>query len=171
MEKLRQALKTLSEAEKQLRVSNDKLTWLTAALLQLAPDQQYMLPSSSADTSFNHSPLALDNTKGHSNTPYNGRGSSSNVIGIDRKRQAGAKTVAQPISTTSNGMVAVHMQAATRNRKRVEEIWLEVLENIQSNTINEFMFQEGKLMSVSFGAGMHGSFPLRHVLQNNSQEI
>ncbi|KAF3451322.1 hypothetical protein FNV43_RR07417 [Rhamnella rubrinervis] len=60
MEKLRQALKTLSEAEKQLRTSNDKLTWLTAALLQLAPDQQYMLPSSSADTSFIQSPLALN---------------------------------------------------------------------------------------------------------------
>ncbi|CAA7014115.1 unnamed protein product [Microthlaspi erraticum] len=51
MEKLRQALKTLSESEKQLRVSNDKLTWLTAALLQLAPDQRYLL--SSADASFN----------------------------------------------------------------------------------------------------------------------
>ncbi|ESQ39709.1 hypothetical protein EUTSA_v10000763mg [Eutrema salsugineum] len=48
MEKLRQALKTLSESEKQLRVSNDKLTWLTAALLQLAPDQRYMLQPSSS---------------------------------------------------------------------------------------------------------------------------
>ncbi|XP_061342730.1 protein STICHEL-like 4 isoform X2 [Gastrolobium bilobum] len=63
MEKLRQALKTLSEAEKQLRMSNDKLTWLTAALLQLAPDQQYVLPTSS-DNSFNHSPLALKNADG-----------------------------------------------------------------------------------------------------------
>ncbi|XP_023643810.1 protein STICHEL-like 4 [Capsella rubella] len=58
MDKLKQALKTLSESEKQLRVSNDKLTWLTAALLQLAPDKQYLLPhSSSADASFNHTPL------------------------------------------------------------------------------------------------------------------
>ena len=53
MEKLRQALKTLSEAEKQLRVSNDKMTWLTAALLQLAPDKQYILPSSSTSASLN----------------------------------------------------------------------------------------------------------------------
>ncbi|KAG7532565.1 P-loop containing nucleoside triphosphate hydrolase [Arabidopsis thaliana x Arabidopsis arenosa] len=58
MEKLKQALRTLSESEKQLRVSNDKLTWLTAALLQLAPDKQYLLPhSSSADASFNHTPI------------------------------------------------------------------------------------------------------------------
>ncbi|EPS64264.1 hypothetical protein M569_10517, partial [Genlisea aurea] len=41
MLRLRQALKTLSEAEKQLRVSTDRTTWLTAAVLQLAPDQQY----------------------------------------------------------------------------------------------------------------------------------
>ncbi|KAF5178495.1 Wrky transcription factor susiba2 [Thalictrum thalictroides] len=59
-----QALKTLSEAEKQLRTSNDKLTWLTAALLQLAPDQQYLLPSTSTETSFNHSPLILRNSNG-----------------------------------------------------------------------------------------------------------
>nr|GEX01554.1 protein STICHEL-like 3 [Tanacetum cinerariifolium] len=76
MEKLRLALKTLSEAEKQLRVSNDKLTWLTAALLQLAPDQQ----------------------------------------------------------------------------QEIEEIWLEVLENIQINSIREFLYQEGKMTSLSFGA-------------------
>ncbi|KAF8084622.1 hypothetical protein N665_0710s0030 [Sinapis alba] len=59
MEKLRQALKTLSESEKQLRVSNDKLTWLTPALLQLAPDQRrYLLPPcSSADASLKYSPL------------------------------------------------------------------------------------------------------------------
>ncbi|KAF8069732.1 hypothetical protein N665_1138s0019 [Sinapis alba] len=46
MEKLRQALKILSESEKQLRVSNDKITWLTAALLQLAPDQRDLVPPS-----------------------------------------------------------------------------------------------------------------------------
>ncbi|KAG2261911.1 hypothetical protein Bca52824_068990 [Brassica carinata] len=46
MEKLRKALKTLSESEKQLRVSNDKVTWLTAALLQLAPDQRDLVPHS-----------------------------------------------------------------------------------------------------------------------------
>eukprot|EP00250_Pteridium_aquilinum_P001871 c12078_g1_i1 orf=343-4128(-) len=67
MERLRQALKTLSEAEKQLRGSSDRTTWLTAALLQFAPDQSYLLPSSSADTSYipspagqNHANVALE---------------------------------------------------------------------------------------------------------------
>ncbi|XP_042067851.1 protein STICHEL-like 4 [Salvia splendens] len=48
MEKLRHALKTLSESEKQLRVSSERMTWLTAALLQLAPDQRYTALSSSS---------------------------------------------------------------------------------------------------------------------------
>ena len=65
MEKLRQALKTLSESEKQLRVSNDKITWLTAALLQLAPDQRYLLPpGSSANASFNPSPSPCKDAAG-----------------------------------------------------------------------------------------------------------
>ncbi|XP_057764056.1 LOW QUALITY PROTEIN: protein STICHEL-like 3 [Salvia miltiorrhiza] len=69
MEKLRQALKTLSEAEKQLRVSSERITWLTAALLQLAPDQRYTAPISSAGTSSDHSPVVVDprvrSTKGN----------------------------------------------------------------------------------------------------------
>lgn len=60
MERLRQALKTLSEAEKQLRFSNDRTTWLTAALLQLAPDQSYLLPSSSPGTSCTQSPVGFN---------------------------------------------------------------------------------------------------------------
>lgn len=58
-QRLRQALRVLSEAEKQLRVSNDRATWLTNALLQFAPDRSF-LPSS-ADTSV--SPVAPENTE------------------------------------------------------------------------------------------------------------
>lgn len=58
-QRLRQALKVLAECEKQLRASNDRPTWLTAALLQFAPDRSY-LPSS-VDTSMAPSPIAFDN--------------------------------------------------------------------------------------------------------------
>ncbi|KAJ0082901.1 hypothetical protein Patl1_10436 [Pistacia atlantica] len=180
MEKLRQALKTLSEAEKQLRTSNDKLTWLTAALLQLAPDQQYILPSSSADTSFNHSPLALDNAGGSHMTRKSGdpammsneeTGMSMNVrlenfhagssgdfvnnskkkgISLDRKRHAGAGTAPQQTSTDTIRMSG--RQISGKSHTETEEIWLEVLKKIQNNGIKEFLYKEGKLISVSFGA-------------------
>jgi DNA polymerase III gamma/tau subunit len=51
-------LKVLSKAEKQLRIASDQPTWLTAALLQFAPDCSF-LPSS-VNTSIAHSPAAFD---------------------------------------------------------------------------------------------------------------
>lgn len=200
MEKLRQALKTLSEAEKQLRMSNDRLTWLTAALLQLAPDQQYMLPSSSADTSLNHSPLGLNSTGGrerprrsnveHNDMPNIARGLSTKVridnlqagsssdtyynakmkggTSLDRKGHAGSGMVPQQTFGVSGHKNRVNSkQFPGKFRKEIEEIWLEVLEKIKINTIREFMYQEGKLISVSFGAGtsnMHHCLLLTHAI-------
>ncbi|RVW31922.1 Protein STICHEL-like 3 [Vitis vinifera] len=184
MEKLRQALKTLSEAEKQLRMSNDKLTWLTAALLQLAPDQQYMLPSSSADTSFNHSPLVPNNASGrdmvrkgndsHNEMPNTERSLSTNVrieklqagssgdifdngmmksSSIDRKKHAGSGMARQQTSAHSADTNRLSgKQIPGKVRKEIEEIWLEVLEKIQVDTLKEFLYKEGKLISVSIGA-------------------
>uniref|UniRef100_F6HMC0 AAA+ ATPase domain-containing protein n=1 Tax=Vitis vinifera TaxID=29760 RepID=F6HMC0_VITVI len=184
MEKLRQALKTLSEAEKQLRMSNDKLTWLTAALLQLAPDQQYMLPSSSADTSFNHSPLVPNNASGrdmvrkgndsHNEMPNTERSLSTNVrieklqagssgdifdngmmksSSIDRKKHAGSGMARQQSSAHSADTNRLSgKQIPGKVRKEIEEIWLEVLEKIQVDTLKEFLYKEGKLISVSIGA-------------------
>lgn len=179
MEKLRQALRTLSEAEKQLRMSNDKLTWLTAALLQLAPDQQYMLPGSSADTSFIHSPL-VSNTFGqdmhirgnveHAEMLNYDRGLSRDgklerhggtsvdvndnsrvkASSIDIKKHAGAGFVPQETSSLSADM---HRNSGRQvSGKHCKGIWSEVLEKIQVNSIKEFMYQEGKLIFVSLGA-------------------
>ncbi|KAJ1402193.1 P-loop containing nucleoside triphosphate hydrolase [Sesbania bispinosa] len=179
MEKLRQALKTLSEAEKQLRMSNDKLTWLTAALLQLAPDQQYVLPTSS-DNSFNHSPLALKNadvreaariTGNPVEIPNKGRrlsmdarienfhaGSSADGMtkGHSSEKRRFSVSGFPPQHTyshaTNNKIRINERQILGKNRKEAEEIWLEVLERIQVTGLKEFLYKEGKLISVSFGA-------------------
>ncbi|XP_023003139.1 protein STICHEL-like 3 [Cucurbita maxima] len=164
MEKLRQALRTLSEAEKQLRMSNDKLTWLTAALLQLAPDQQYML-SSSAETSFNHSPLALNNVNGrglsrnaHQLAEIPQKGLSTDLydnrmaegISLDKKRHSGVGVAPQQTIASADDLIKSSGKQVSG--KDIEEIWLEVLGKIRRNSIKEFFIQEGKLASVSFGA-------------------
>ncbi|KAE9594532.1 putative DNA-directed DNA polymerase [Lupinus albus] len=174
MEKLRQALKTLSEAEKQLRMSNDKLTWLTAALLQLAPDQQYLLPTSS-DNSFNHSPLAINN--GHvkeaariTGNPVearrlsmgdrienfhaesSGNGVTKGVSSEKRRHSVSGVAPQHTYSRTTNNTRMNERQILGKNHKEVEEIWLEVLEKIQITGLKEFLYTEGKLISVSFGA-------------------
>uniref|UniRef100_A0A7N0RDF7 AAA+ ATPase domain-containing protein n=2 Tax=Kalanchoe fedtschenkoi TaxID=63787 RepID=A0A7N0RDF7_KALFE len=178
-EKLRQALKTLSEAEKQLRTSNDKLTWLTAALLQLAPDQQYMLPGSSADASFNHSPLlhktsVRQDVSRRDVTDYDGtsnfgkrlstRGKTGNLgagtsQGLSRSRlisegkrypEQGAQ-IPRSSPHSADRSRNVGSKALDQIQTDVDEIWLDALENIQANSIKQFMYQEGKLVSVSFG--------------------
>lgn len=115
MEKLRQALKTLSEAEKQLRVSSERMTWLTAALLQLAPDQLYSNPDSSADTttSSDHSPIVLNDS----------------ALRV-RSRKSNAED----------------------DGSKMNEIWLQVLENIKIKSLKEFMYKEGKMITLSYGA-------------------
>ncbi|CAN6482903.1 unnamed protein product [Victoria cruziana] len=135
MERLRQALKTLSEAEKQLRMSNDRLTWLTAALLQLAPEQQYIVPSSSADTSFNHSPLRA------SSRPES-RPQASIRHELSNKRRSNLH-----IASTSDDRGAGQVPALSH--EDVEEIWVNVLEKLQSNTLKQFLDREGQLISVN----------------------
>ncbi|KAK1601134.1 hypothetical protein QYE76_017515 [Lolium multiflorum] len=148
MEKLRQALKTLSEAEKQLRVSNDKATWLTAALLQLAPDKQYMLPSSSTSSSFNRGVLPGSfpdkDVAWHSAIEHNGNIASTSY---------GEKRSIEHTSNR-NGLLASVGKANERskhNKTENEMIWQAALENIQSDTLRKMMAKEGKLRSVSLG--------------------
>ncbi|KAG9448194.1 hypothetical protein H6P81_014322 [Aristolochia fimbriata] len=172
MEKLRQALKTLSEAEKQLRQSNDRLTWLTAALLQLAPDKQYTLPSSSTDTSFDHSPVVLTSERAvarkwsgkPAETTSSGQGLSTSIgLGnlntecadevprnsnfMGRKGPAGFTPPRTSTDTRGSGR-----QISATGHKEIEEIWQAVLYSIDVNTLKQLMQQEGKLISVSYGA-------------------
>ncbi|KAJ6811738.1 protein STICHEL-like 4 [Iris pallida] len=179
MERLRQALKTLSEAEKQLRMSNDRSTWLTAALLQLAPDQQYTLPTSSAYTSLNQSPLGvnqinkgdlprnsadegflcsdrgclrgivLGNHSGRGACLVNGNSKRGITSYIIEKRNCD-HSLEGPIqfaeATDANGGFK-----GCRSCKDYEQIWRVALDNIQSDTLKQFLFAEGKLGLVSLG--------------------
>ncbi|KAJ7298045.1 hypothetical protein O6H91_11G107800 [Diphasiastrum complanatum] len=60
--RLRQALKILSESEKQIRTSSDQTTWLTASLLQFAPDRSLISQTSSAEASVAPSIVAASDT-------------------------------------------------------------------------------------------------------------
>ncbi|XP_072953916.1 protein STICHEL-like 4 [Typha angustifolia] len=167
MEKLRQALKTLSEAEKQLRVSNDKLTWLTAALLQLAPDQQYMLPSSSGGASLNRSPLDLDNFFGRDiirnsssvkeEMCIRDRGSSKGIEQENYSCRGGNEVMLGGLghgeSTPDNLILTNRDTKISGSRSHIdkEKIWQAVLEAIQSDTLRHLLTREGKLNSVSLG--------------------
>ncbi|KAH7651437.1 DNA polymerase III subunit gamma/ tau protein [Dioscorea alata] len=128
MAKLRQALKILSEAEKQMRASNDKITWLTAALLQLAPNQQYMLHDSvlnkSADTISHEQRIPVV-----SNSKLGGLAGSEGTQTINNK----------------NNISGLASKAHNDNGK----LWWSVVENLQREKLKQFMHEEGKLVSIS----------------------
>lgn len=183
MEKLRQALKTLSEAEKQLRMSNDKLTWLTAALLQLAPDDQYMFPVSSQETSLNHTPTVLNN--GHQrdvprdcSNAWDEVSSGGRGLSRDNWREnqvaRNASNVACENSKMSNNLIRAKRQTGSTPQQKLmlsteaakvnggndhgknlgnEQLWEAVLDHLQPDALKQFVSQEGKLISVNLGAG------------------
>lgn len=65
LERLRFALQILSDAEKQLRASsNDRTTWLTAALLQLGPARPCSVALSTSGTSAATSPVVKTSSNG-----------------------------------------------------------------------------------------------------------
>jgi DNA polymerase III gamma/tau subunit len=165
MEKLRQALKTLSEAEKQLRVSNDKTTWLTAALLQLAPDKQYVLPSSSTSTSFNHGVL-VGSFRGRDIPRNSASKHEGNMAGTSygERRPVDHTELSHMMSTS-----AVRENERTKHGKTKNEmIWQAVLESIQSDTLRKMMAKDGRLSSVRLGTGKisvcHPLFLYGHIM-------
>ncbi|KAL5230381.1 hypothetical protein ABZP36_029157 [Zizania latifolia] len=165
MEKLRQALKTLSEAEKQLRVSNEKMTWLTAALLQLAADKQYVLPSSSTSTSFNQGLLtcpegdigrscAIDHCEisaGPHGFPRNANLRVSSGNNMERTHSGKRPCEQTPdIHLLSRG--ATRANEITRHNKNDNEmIWQAVLEHVRSDSVRKMLAKEARLISVSLG--------------------
>jgi DNA polymerase III gamma/tau subunit len=138
MDKLRQALRILSEAEKQLRVTTDKVTWLTATLLQLAPDQNYLLfTSSGATPSKNHTPTTRENM--HEGVMQGNHSHANNAFPSMRGNEENAP------STSNYG---------ARSRLDNSQIWQEVLDNVQSDSLRSFLIQEAKLNSVTLGEGI-----------------
>ncbi|KAJ3671018.1 hypothetical protein LUZ60_008444 [Juncus effusus] len=130
MEKLRKALKTLSESEKQLRATTQKATWLTAALLQLAPDQNYLIPTSSSSDS----PLNADNPVRRGN---------------DENAPSTSNYGARRMGNDENDPSTSHCGA--RSRLDNSRIWQDVLDCVQSDSLRRFLVQEAKLNSVTLG--------------------
>ncbi len=110
-----QALKVLAESEKQVRISNDRLTWLTVALLQFAPDQS-CLPSS-VDTSMTLSPIAFSTLeKTTAAEVYTPRIQiSADKIHVDKVQKAqSSHAVLTPKSPSTTAMVVEHLKEEER---------------------------------------------------------
>eukprot|EP01018_Ginkgo_biloba_P023966 Gb_40211 [translate_table: standard] len=169
LERLRRALRILSEAEKQLRASNDQTTWLTAALLQFGPGRSLMFPKS-AGTSVIQSPIALKNRteKGllYFDSPARQmwdkeKQSEAQLECLDsmtvKKRRTsnrnGGFTSTERVEGSPLNMDNIGESGQTEltciKTNKLDDIWRKTIEECRSSTLRQLLHTEGKLVSVS----------------------
>jgi hypothetical protein len=173
-------MKILSEAEKQVRVSNDRTTWLTAALLQLGPDPRICttsFPASCAGTSVTQSPVALDDNEGadfeyvssgrrtwEENTT-NGPNTSSEPPCTSSKVQREAPpyqpTLGQlPQTQAERRQCHQHQPDDLLNPSHIlssaklDDIWYQMLQRCWPLTLRQLLNTHGKLISISLTDGI-----------------
>ncbi|XP_023637911.1 protein STICHEL isoform X2 [Capsella rubella] len=177
MEGLKHALKLLSEAEKQLRVSNDRSTWFTATLLQLGS-----MPSpgtTHTGSSRRQSSRATDDASSISREVmaykqrigglhFSKTASPASVIKRNGNPSHEAKAFSRVIdnncykSSSSSGIIeseasidshdnsiASTMMLNQRSSEKLNDIWRKCIERCHSKTLRQLLYTYGKLISIS----------------------
>ena len=128
LERLQQALKILSDAEKQLKVSSERSTWFTAALLQLGSGHD-----AQQTPAISHEPnTVLMRTTSRSPTPHGHRRSES----------------------LPSQLLPSKVQAADHEMtKDLAEIWKRCIERCHPKKLRELLYDHGKLVSITESEG------------------
>ncbi|CAL9766341.1 unnamed protein product [Musa acuminata subsp. burmannicoides] len=135
MQKLRHALKVLSETEKQLRSSKNQATWLTVALLQLSAVE------SSPLTEINSSHACTEMTYLRGN--YVRVTANDGILSTTKAWEGIRSSVCYTCSENKPGC-----SDRNCNRKKLESIWRKVTQRCQSNSFRSFLQLEGCLSAV-----------------------
>ncbi|KAK6945658.1 DNA polymerase III, gamma subunit, domain III [Dillenia turbinata] len=174
VERLKQALKLLSEAEKQLRVSTERSTWFTATLLQLGSVSSHNTsqscssrrqgsktteedPSSTSREAYVHKQKLdshhLQQRSRSPSLPKDRNGNSTHQEDILCLKPA-------YISLMNDGSVAVsHSEGAdgtllSREINNLDDIWCRCIEKCHSKTLKLLLHMHGKLLSLAEGEGV-----------------
>ncbi|KAF3788039.1 STICHEL protein [Nymphaea thermarum] len=178
LESLRHALKILSEAEKQLRLSSDRSTWFTAALLQIGSNNQPSLAPNKtkqnvrdADDLKEHNNMQTEGTIQHKMTGSVNKHEEAASLPISISANENASYPGGPSSSDSKidindnlltcsksleGASAVGDEDVQTNVSgfihisacELDEIWRRVVERCHSKTLRQLLFSDGKLVSV-----------------------
>ncbi|KAF5730910.1 protein STICHEL-like 2 [Tripterygium wilfordii] len=124
VEKLSNALKILSETEKQLKVSKNQTTWLTVALLHLSSEPSFL------DTN---------------DLKSNGDCCSTSPTGESLRQ-----LIACPCEDNKSHKLGLQKNC----KGTLELIWKRATELCQSNSLKTFLQKQGKLSSICVGQGM-----------------
>ncbi|KAK6915820.1 DNA polymerase III, gamma subunit, domain III [Dillenia turbinata] len=172
VERLKQALKLLSEAEKHLRVSSERSTWFTATLLQLGSVSSH--DTGQASSSRRQSSRTTEEyPSGASREAYvhkqkldshHLRQRSCPSFPKDRNGNSppqGDTLSSKPALSLMNGSsVAVsHGEGAdgkllTKEINNLDDIWCRCIEKCHSKTLRLLLHMHGKLLSLAEGEGV-----------------
>ncbi|XAR56222.1 DNA-directed DNA polymerase [Bertholletia excelsa] len=182
LDKLKHALKLLSEAEKQLRVSSERSTWFTATLLQLGST-----PSSDAT-------LSGSSRRQSSKTTEDDPSSTSRETAIQKQRSDAHCTARKSSPPTSlpktalpnlinkedgflltngvninskhaknelvNGGPSASLNddvvdgVISRNSDKLDDIWVQCIERCHSKTLRQLLLSHGRLIAISEVEGL-----------------
>lgn len=179
LEKLKHALKLLSESEKQLRVSSERSTWFTATLLQLGSvtSPEFTLSGSSkkqsSKTTEEDPSTASRDASGrkHTESLYKIRRSASPPLySAEGKQNSGypegsylltggrssnskathKRSVNSMDSTASHGdFISGSMNLGQANMDGLDDIWLKCIERCHSKTLRHLLHCHGRLLSIA----------------------
>ncbi|KAI3863454.1 hypothetical protein MKX03_005919 [Papaver bracteatum] len=156
VERLKQSLKLLSDAEKQLRVSSERQTWFTAALLQLGsvPSQDLSHSSSCGRQS--------------SKSTEEAQTSTSREFSVHRKKcdhlqkstsssTSLSKTVDGYSTVSCNQLFEGDTSATSHNSSvfryvrpdKLDDIWERCIDKCHSKTLRQLLREHAKLVSIS----------------------
>lgn len=133
MQKLRHALKVLSETEKQLRASKNQSTWLTVALLQFNTGESSPL-------------MEISELQAYPRITYM---RDDKVSSISSPRGSLKSLACYTCNHNKSNCSERHC-----SRKKLENIWREALIKCQSNSLKNFLHKEGCLSSVYVSEGL-----------------
>nr|AFN58239.1 trichome branching-like protein [Gossypium arboreum] len=184
VERLKDALKLLSEAEKQLRVSSERSTWFTATLLQLgslpSPDlsQSGSSRRQSAKTieddlqSTSREAKAYKPKSGTQRMPWksttaslqksvNGKSTRQGELvsridgyGSNSKTSRGRYLDGSATPAACDNSLNGNMILACRNSEKLDDIWAKCINKCHSKTLRQLLLAHGKLLSLAEDEGV-----------------
>ncbi|CAI0376830.1 unnamed protein product [Linum tenue] len=169
VERLKNALKILSDAEKQLRFSSDRSTWFTATLLQLGsvPSLELTISSSSKRGSSSRTteedPSSVSREasvyKRKSDAQYLQRRSSSpaslydamngSSFGLNCKSPHSQLMGTCSSSLSLDGSLSGDTPSRLRDSEKLDFIWEKCIEKCHSKTLRQLLHSHGKLLSIA----------------------
>lgn len=179
LERLKHALKLLSEAEKQLRVSSERSTWFTATLLQLgsmpSPDHTQSGSSRRQSSKTTEDALSCTSKEGtasrkKSAAQYMSRKSASpasgsynhqaeflsmiNAYASNSKTPLNRNGGDSALATSCEDNLIGNTVAGFRNSEKLDNIWEKCIERCHSKTLRQLLHAHGKLFSISENQGV-----------------